>query len=124
MLRGPHPRLFHSQNGVDPTWTYGLLSTVSVRPSFLSASTPEPVTSLYVDPGGWMSPIAWLISGRSLSARSFWKSAVLIPREKGFASYVGSLTMARISPVCGFMTTIAPRLRSEEHTSELQSRQY
>ena len=28
-----------------------------------SASPPVAVTSLYVEPGGWMSPIAWLISG-------------------------------------------------------------
>ena len=86
MSRGPHPRWFHSQNRVDPTWTYGLLSTSSFRPSFLSASTPDPVTSLYVDPGGWMSLIAWFISGRFGLARSFWKSALLIPRAKRLSS--------------------------------------
>jgi hypothetical protein len=33
-----------------------------------------------------MSPIAWFMSGRFLSERSFWKSAVVIPRENRFAS--------------------------------------
>ena len=34
-----------------------------------------------------------------------------MPPEKTLLSYVGSLTIARISPVCGFMTMITARFR-------------
>ena len=36
--------------------------------------------------------------------------ALLIPRAKTLLSYVGRLTSARTSPVCGFMTITTPRL--------------
>jgi hypothetical protein len=32
-----------------------------------------------------------------------------MPREKRLLSYVGRLTMARISPVCGFIAITTPR---------------
>ena len=55
--------------------------------------------------------MAWLRSGFSGFLRSAWKSFRLIPSANLLLSYVGRLTIARISPVCGFMTIITPRLR-------------
>ena len=104
--RGSSPRTCPGRSGCTAcVWTS------SVGPSFLSARTPRPVTSLYVDPGGNCSLIAWLRSGFSGFLSSFWKSLRLIPSANLLLSYVGRLTIARISPVCGFITIITPRLR-------------
>ena len=54
--------------------------------------------------------MAWLSSGLSLLARSLSYSASLMPRANWLLSYVGRLTIARISPVCGFIAMTTPRV--------------
>src|SRR5947209_13263042 len=61
--------------------------------------------------------------GRSGSSFRRFQSSRGIRTAKRLESGAGWLTMASTSPVRGSSATTAP-LRSEEHTSELQSRQY
>src|ERR671937_2623301 len=98
MLQRPKPAWFQSQNLVEPSFRYGRVTSSVLGESLRSASPPVPVTSLNVDPGGNWPWIASFVNGRSGSEASFLNSALLIPSAKSLLSYVGRLTIARISP--------------------------
>ena len=76
-----------------------------------SARRPVPATSLYVEPGGYWSLIAWLTSGLSGSFRSFLvrRPGLMPAAEHVVVVARQARPCARISPFCGFITITTPR---------------
>jgi len=64
MSIGPNPLRFHSQNLYPLISRYGAVSSFCRGVTMSSSRAPVPVISLYVEPGGYCSAIAWLMSGR------------------------------------------------------------
>ena len=77
-----------------------------------ASSAAAVLTSLNVDPGGYVALIALLISGESaLFGSSEFQAFFCVGPSwlaSGFGSYDGVETIARISPVCGRIATTLP----------------
>ena len=89
---------------------YGLVWTSSVGPSLLSDSTPRPVTSLYVDPGGNCSLIAWLSRGFSGFLSSLAKSLLLALIHAG----LGVTWLSLVTLLLGRLRAVLARPRVKQ----------